>query len=207
MILIQLACMCCSCLVWMSHVQAIIIVKQSTERGRRMQARQRPPLPFHLRIFGPKRRKRDKTLLGPISSACPVSHLILSISISASLPQALQGPTANLASLQRTSSKSTPVSKEERRPVHSHQRTRSHSHTHLVYARRREPQSTWRLHSSSSTPSRPSTMARRTSTFLVRPHIQNIHHTHARRNGDTDNMQIFASSTRFAWRRVSTLLS
>ena len=139
-----------------------------------MQARQHPPflpsLPFHLRIFGPKRRKRDKTLLVRFNLLACVSHRVLkSISISALLPQAAHGPTANLASLQRTSNKSVPVSKEERRPVHSHPRTRSHSHTHLVYARRREPQSIWRLHSSSSTPSRPSTMARRTSTFLVRP--------------------------------------
>jgi hypothetical protein len=31
--------------------------------------------------------------------------------------------------------------------------------------------------------------------------------THARRNGDADNMQIFASSMRSAWRRASTHLS
>jgi hypothetical protein len=40
-------------------------------------------------------------------------------------------------------------------------------HTHISSTRRRVPQTIWRLHSSSSTQSRPTTTARRRSTFLV----------------------------------------
>ena len=43
--------------------------------------------------------------------------------------------------------------------------------------------------------------------FSGTPAEPNTRKTHARRNGDTDNMQISASSTKSAWRRVSTLLS
>lgn len=90
----------------------------------------------------------------------------------------------------------------KRRSDHHH-RIRQHTHAHLVYAPTRITDNMAPSFEQLD-PEQAEYDGEEEIDFSGTP--QPPHQTHARRNGDTDNAQIFASSTRSAWRRVSTLL-